>query len=178
MIMNILFYILALSAMVTAAMAISRRSPLSCALWLVLCFLSLAGLFALVAAPLIAALQVLISAGAVMVLVLFVIMLVDVEAESKRVRLLRFGKILAAAGAAYLAIVITIAVAAPPFVEAPTTGEYYRSTATLGLFLLKKYAVAFEMTGVLLLAACVAAIAVVKRDRPKPAEDDEEMETI
>jgi NADH-quinone oxidoreductase subunit J len=136
----------------------------------------MAGVFALLAAPLVAALQVLISAGAIMVLILFVIMLVDIKTEITRPRLLRFGKILGGAGAAYLAIVITIAVAAPPFVEAPATGEYYRSVTTLGLLVLKRYAMAFEISGLLLLIACVAAISLAKRETIKPVE--EEMETI
>lgn len=176
MMMDVLFYILAVWSATAAALAITRRSPLASALWLIVCFLGMAGLFALLAAPLIAALQVLISAGAIMVLMLFVIMLVDIKSEVMRPRLLRFGKILGGASAAYLAIVITIAVAAPPFVEAPATGAYYRSTATLGLIVLKKYALAFEITGLLLLAACVAAVSLAKRESKEPVE--EEMETI
>jgi len=174
--MDAVFYILAACSIAAATIAVSRRSPLACALWLVVCFLAMAGLFAMLAAPLVAALQVLISAGAIMVLILFVIMLVDIKAEVTRPRLLRFGKILGGAGAAYLAIVITIAVGAPPFVEAPATGEYYRSVTTLGLIVLKRYAMAFEITGILLLIACVAAISLAKRELPRPVE--EEMETI
>lgn len=174
--MDAIFYILAACSIAAATVAVSRRSPLSCALWLVVCFLAMAGLFALLAAPLVAALQVLISAGAIMVLILFVIMLVDIKAEIMRPRLLRFGKILGGAGAAYLAIVITIAVGAPPFVEAPATGEYYRSVTTLGLLVLNRYAMAFEIAGLLLLIACVAAISLAKRETTRAAEED--METI
>jgi NADH-quinone oxidoreductase subunit J len=176
MMMDVLFYILAVWSAVAAVLAITRRSPLASALWLIVCFLGMAGLFALLAAPLIAALQVLISAGAIMVLMLFVIMLVDIKSEVMRPRLLRFGKILGGASAAYLAIVITIAAAAPPFVEAPATGEYYRSTTTLGLIVLKKYSLAFEITGLLLLAACVAAVSLARRESNEPVEED--METI
>ena len=174
--MDAIFYILAGCSIAAAVIAVSRRSPLACALWLVICFLAMAGLFALLAAPLIAALQVLVSAGAIMVLILFVIMLVDIKSEVTRPRLLRFGKILGGAGAAYLAIVITIAVAAPPFVEAPTTGEYYRSVTTLGMMVLQRYAMAFEITGLLILIACVASISLAKRETKQPVE--EEMETI
>jgi NADH-quinone oxidoreductase subunit J len=174
--MDAIFYILAACSVASATVAVSRRSPLSCALWLIVCFLAMAGIFALLAAPLVAALQVLISAGAIMVLILFVIMLVDIKTEITRPRLLRFGKILGGAGAAYLAIVITIAVAAPPFVEAPVTGEYYRSVTTLGLLVLNRYAMAFEIAGLLLLIACVAAISLAKRESAGPVE--EEMETI
>jgi NADH-quinone oxidoreductase subunit J len=177
--MDILFYILGAAAFLSAAAAVTRPSPLSSALWLILSFLNIAGLFAMLTAPLIAALQVLIAAGAVMVLMLFVIMLVDIGSEISRPRLVRFGKILGAAGAAYLAIVITIAVAAPPFVEAPAVGDYYRSTATLGLGVLKRYAVAFEITGALLLAATVAAISLAKREEPEETQEPvEELETL
>jgi NADH-quinone oxidoreductase subunit J len=171
---EILFYIFAALAVVAAVLAISRAKPLMSALWLMMCFLALAGLFALLAAPLLAALQVLISAGAVIVLILFVVMLVDPGSENVRPRLIRFGKILGAAAAAYLAIVMAIAVAAPPFVEAPATGDYYQSTLTVSLFVVNRYAVPFELAGVLLLAATVAAIAMGKKDRMEASDPDTE----
>lgn len=174
--MNVLFYIFATWAVFAAVAAVSRARPLMSALWLMMCLLSLAGLFALLAAPLIAALQVLISAGAVMVLILFVVMLIDPSAENMRPRLIRFGKILGAAATVYLAIVMAIAVAAPPFVKAPATGDYYQSTITTGLFLIKRYAVPFELAGILLLAAAVAAISMGKRDSAEKTDSD--MESI
>lgn len=172
--MDILFYIFAAWAVFAALAAVSRARPLMSALWLMMCLLSLAGLFALLAAPLIAALQVLISAGAVMVLILFVVMLIDPSAEFVRPRLIRFGKILGAAATVYLAIVMAIAVAAPPFVQAPATGDYYRSTVTTGLFVLKRYAVPFEMAGILLLVAAVAAISMGKGDSLDTRDDKDE----
>lgn len=178
---EVLFYILAVAAFGSALTAITRRSPLSSALWLVLCFLALAGLFVLLAAPLIAALTVLIVAGAVMVLIVFIVMLVDVHSELRRERLVRFGRILGAAGAVYLAMVMVVSVAAPPFAEAPHTGEYYSSAQTLGLLVLKRYGLAFEIAGVLMLAASVAAVVIVKKDRQSPQRlepDDTDMEEV
>jgi len=162
---DILFYIFAAWALFAAVVAISRARPLISALWLMICFLALAGLFALLEAPLIAAMQVIISAGAVMVLVLFVVMLIDPTTEGIQPRAIRFGKILGAAAAVYLAIVMSIAVAAPPFAKAPEVGNYYQSTLTMGKFVLKRYAISFELAGVLLLAAAVAAIIMGKKDQ-------------
>ncbi|MFH1829380.1 MAG: NADH-quinone oxidoreductase subunit J [Pseudomonadota bacterium] len=162
---DILFYIFAAWAAFAAVAAVSRARALMSALWLMICFLALAGLFTLLAAPLIAALWVLIYAGAVMVLILFVVMLIDPSTENTRPRLIRFGKILGAAAAIYLAIVMAIAVAAPPFAKAPATGDFYQSTLTLGLFVLRRYSVPFELAGVLLLTATVAAISMGKKDQ-------------
>jgi NADH-quinone oxidoreductase subunit J len=177
---EMLFYILALAAFASGLMVVTRRSPLTSALWLVVCFLSLAGLMGLLAAPLVAALEVLIAAGAVMVLILFVVMLVDVHSEIARERLVRFGKILGAAGAVYLAMVMVIAVGAPPFVKAPDAGAYYSSAGTLGFIVLKRYAAAFEIVGVMMLVACVAAIVIVKRDEGsrEPVEDEDDVEEV
>ncbi|MEW6253649.1 MAG: NADH-quinone oxidoreductase subunit J, partial [Planctomycetota bacterium] len=133
-------------------------------------------------APLIAAMQVLVAAGAVMVLILFVVMLVDVRREIARARLVRFGQILGATGAAYLALVMIIAAAAPPFAAAPDSGGYYSSASTLGLFVIKRYAAAFEIAGLMLLVACVAVIAIAGKDRARPedthAPEEKDLEEV
>ena len=81
--MHIVFWIFFASAVVSAAMCILRRNPVSAAMWLVSTMFSLAGIFVIMDAPFLAAIQVLVYAGAVMVLFLFVIMLVNVGAEER-----------------------------------------------------------------------------------------------
>lgn len=160
---TILFYILAGVALFAAAAAITRRSPLMSAVWLVIALLSAAGIFALLAAPLIAALQVLIAAGAVMVLFLFVIMLVDLSEERLRRRLISFGRVLGAIAAGYLALILALAILKPPYEGAPASGASYEAPETIAGMMMGRYAVPFELAGVMLLVAAVAAVVLVKR---------------
>lgn len=163
----IVFYILALFSVIAAVAVITRANPLMSAIWLVACLLAVAGIFALLASPLISVLQVLIAAGAVMVLFLFVVMLVDVGAEGLRARAISFGKVLGAIAAGYLGIVLALAIVRHPYTGAPLSGEAYESPVTLADMMLGRYAVPFELAGVLLLVSAVAAIVLAKKERSR-----------
>ena len=167
-----IFYILAASAIFSAILAITRRSPLMSALMLALALLSVSGIFALLAAPLVAALQILISAGAVMVLFIFVIMLVDLGEESSRRRVVSFARILGAAAAGYLALILALAIWKPPFLEAPAGGPSYEAPLTLAQYLTGRYAMPFELSGVMLLAAAIAAVMLSKSEGRAPEAVD------
>jgi NADH-quinone oxidoreductase subunit J len=170
----ILFFVLGSTAIGAAIAAITRPHPLTGALWLMACLLAVAGLYALAGAPLVAALAALIAAGAIVVLIVFAVMLCERSAEGSGPRQIRFPKAIGAAAAAYLAILMAIAVARPPFAEAPASGDFFEAPRTLGALLLDRYAIPFELTGLLLLAATVAAIAVAKRGaRPEGSRDEE-----
>lgn len=158
---TILFYILAAVIVISAIAVITRALALMSAVWLVVCLISVAGIFALLAAPFLAVLQILISAGAVMVLFIFVVMLVDIG--EVRPRLINFGKILGAVAAAYLGFVLVMTIARPPYTEPPLSGDTYESATTMAELLLGRYAVPFELAGVLLLVAVVAAVVVAKK---------------
>ncbi|HPQ80553.1 MAG TPA: NADH-quinone oxidoreductase subunit J [bacterium] len=161
---TILFYLLAASAVFSALATITRRSPPASAIWLVVSLLSVAGIFGMLGAPFLAALQVLIAAGAVMVLFLFVIMLVDQGEESLRPRIVSFGRVLGAVASGYLALILILAIWKPPFVEAPKSGAAYEAPLTLALAVVGRYALVLELVGVMLLVAAVAAISLAKRD--------------
>lgn len=173
MIEAILFYFLAACAVVSAVGTITRINPLMSALWLVAALLSLAGLYGALAAPLVAAIQVIVAAGAVMVLILFVVMMTDRGPEGMRPRAIRFSKMLGALAAAYLAIVMIVAVAVPPFVASPASGGYYESPVTLGGFVAGKYAAAFELAGVMLLVAALSVITIAKWGERTRSDDDD-----
>src|SRR4051794_27835885 len=85
-----LFGVLFLLAVGAALSLVTQRNPLYCAISLVFVFLSLSGLYLLLAAPFIAAVQVIVYAGAIMVLVVFVIMLLNVEEEERKPARLKF----------------------------------------------------------------------------------------
>lgn len=159
----ILFYTLALVAVAAALFMITRVNPLMSALMLVISFLATAGIFAMLGSAFLAVLQVLLYAGAIMVLFVFVIMLMHIDESELKMRVISFGKILGAAAAVYLAIVLGIAAWRPPFIGGPQIGNTFVSPATLGKELLTRYVLPFEILSVLLLVAMVGAIVMAKK---------------
>jgi NADH-quinone oxidoreductase subunit J len=179
-----LFYLLAATAVVTASLCILSRSPMSAVLWLVGTMLSLAGIYVLLNAEFVAAIQVLVYAGAVMVLFLFVIMLLnlghtrsDLRGPSAVAAAVVITGLLAAELAVmwrYTAQRLASEVAQAPEFSDPATqfmmGEIFRQeTATRGVIggvaapLFQIYLVPFEITSILLLAAIVGAVVLAKR---------------
>lgn len=159
----ILFYILATLAIVFAILVVSRTNPLMSALSLVVCFLATAGIFALLGSVFIATLQIIIYAGAIMVLFVFAIMFVHTDKASIKPRMVTFAKVLGAGLAIYLAAVLAVSLWRPPFIYAPESGETFASAITLGRGLLTGYLVPFEVLSVLLLVAIVGAIMLAKK---------------
>ncbi len=162
---QILFYILAILSVVGAFGMITRRNPMISAAFLTISMASIAGLFALLSAPLLAVLQLLISAGAIIVLFIFVIMMVDYRKEEARQRVIQFGRVLGSAAAVYLVIVLALSILKPPFIAAPLTGEAFEMPETLGRLLISEFMIPFELTGALLLSAVIAVIIIIKRGK-------------
>jgi NADH-quinone oxidoreductase subunit J len=159
MIANALLYVFAAIAAITAFAMLVVRHPMRVALSLIVCMLSLAGIYALLGVHVLAVFQVLIYVGAVMVFMVYVIMLIDTRDSA-------FGRfspfvVPAAVGLVALALVLGAALdggdVAAPSAPARTFGVQSFSQAFLGIYWLY-----FELVSVLLVAAVVAAIAVVK----------------
>jgi NADH-quinone oxidoreductase subunit J len=151
-------------------MCVTRRNPLASALWLVLTLFALAGLFVILDAQFLAALQVLVYAGAIMVLFLFVIMLLNLGRAAPLDMKGGFGKLVATLLAGGLALqLITVANVGPP--EAirmpPGSMEALQREegliAVVGRSLYGEYLVPFEITSLLLLAAIIGAVILAKR---------------
>jgi NADH-quinone oxidoreductase subunit J len=162
---DILFYIFAVLTLVCGFMVVANpfsRNPVTSAMFLVLTIVCLAGLFVLLHAFFLAAIQILVYAGAVMVLFLFVIMLLDLRQEEQR-RIKTFGLV---AGLVAVGAISTIAfrsfsrdhlvVDPSPTLE----GE----TASLGKLLFTQYLLPFEIVSVLLLVAMIGAVLLSKRE--------------
>ncbi len=163
MLETILFYTLGGIAVISALLVITRVNPLMSALMLVACFLTTSLIFALLAAPFIAVLQVLIYAGAIMAVFIFVIMLVHLDNTNLKPRIITLGKIIGAVAALYMVLVFIIAVWSPKFIAAPQVGTAFTSPASLGRELITKYIVPFEIISVLLLISMVGVIVLAKR---------------
>jgi NADH-quinone oxidoreductase subunit J len=162
-VMDVLFYVFAVLTLLCAVLVVANpfsRSPVTSAMFLVLTIISMSGLFVLLHAFFLAAVQILVYAGAVMVLFLFVIMLLDLKEEQRR-KIKFFGL---AAGLVSVGIIVSIFVkslasvktdAAPPTLE----GETY----ALGKLLFTQYTLPFEIVSVLLLVAMVGVILLSKK---------------
>src|ERR1043165_8898575 len=160
-----LFYIFAALTLICACLVIGNpfsRNPVTSAMFLVLTIASLAGLFVLLHAYFLAAVQVLVYAGAVMVLFLFVIMLLDLKAEERRkVKILGVSAGLVCV-VAILAILLASIFRAP--VDIPSSPSLEGGTVPLGNLLFKQYLLPFEIVSLLLLVAMVGVVLLSKKD--------------
>ena len=164
------FWVFAGVAVGSALLCITRRSPVASALWLVNTLFNLAAIYVLLGAHFIAAVQVLVYAGAIMVLFLFVIMLLNLgRGGPSDIRGAR-GKVVAGvAGLVLAAELIVLRLAAPPGDLQLPEGAVAGTVASRGAVravaqpLFQAYLVPFEITSVLLLAAIVGAVVLAKR---------------
>lgn len=166
--MLVLLFILFGALAIGCALAmVAQRNPLYSAISLIGVFISLACLYVMLAAPFIAAVQVVVYAGAIMVLVVFVIMLLNVEEEERRRPRLRFLVPLAVGLAAVLvAEVAFILVSVQEFSVTPATGASdVGLTHSIGSALFTRYLLPFEITSILLLMAIVGAMTLARRSR-------------
>jgi NADH-quinone oxidoreductase subunit J len=160
---DIAFYILAALTLVCGVMVITKRNPVTSAMFLVLCIVSLAGLFVLLNAFFLAAVQILVYAGAVMVLFLFVIMLLDLKEEERR-KIKKARGLLAILGVGAVAgIILRLVWSSRPGanLEAPTL---VGATKPLGRMLFENFLLPFELLSILLLVAMLGVILLSKKD--------------
>ena len=160
-----LFILFAGLAIGCAIAVVAQRHPLYSAISLIGVFISLAGLYLMLAAPFIAAVQVIVYAGAIMVLVVFVIMLLNVQEEEHRRPRLRYlvptAAILAGILIAEVAFVLYSVPASPYTPHDNSSGVGL--TASIGIGLFTKYLLPFEITSILLLMAIVGAMTLARR---------------
>ena len=168
---DILFYVFAFLTLVCGFLVVLNpfsTNPVTSAMFLVLTIASLAGLFVLLHAFFLAAVQILVYAGAVMVLFLFVIMLLDLPAEEKR-KIKKTGAVLGliSVGSIFVIALRTLIPAnnggASPF-NAETTPTLEGSTIPLGRLLFSQYVLPFEVISLVLLVAMVGVILLSKKD--------------
>lgn len=176
--LDFLFYLFSALTVLAALLVVVNRNAVNAAMFMIITFVGMAGLFLLLNAYFLAILQVLVYAGAVMVLFIFIIMLLDVEGASK----VRPDNItIAASGIAFLLMVSAIwalflqggvepsqfsqSVPVLPLLENPDGNPLAYSTAarSFGYGLFSKYMLPFQMTGFLLLIAMVGVIVLSKR---------------
>ena len=166
----LLFWILALVAVASSVLVIGQRNPMRSVLLLIVSFMALAGLYVNLGSPFAAVIQIIIYAGAIMVLFLFVVMLLNVPTEEvptgRAARLLggvgprRFGAVLSA----LLALELFWALGKLNAIAMPASDAPETSVKAIGLRLFRDYAFAFEATSVLILVAMVGAIILARKE--------------
>jgi NADH-quinone oxidoreductase subunit J len=160
------FYLFAALTLLCGALVIANpftRNPITSAMFLVLTIVSLAGLFVLLHAFFLAAVQILVYAGAVMVLFLFVIMLLDLKEEEQRtIKGAIAALAVAAAGGIALTIIGVLRHANVGVGLAPAVVE--GSTLSLGAKLFTNYALPFELISLVLLVAVMGTVLLSKKD--------------
>lgn len=165
---TIIFFLFAGLAIGCAISVVYHKNPLYSAISLIGVFISLAGLYLTLAAPFIAAVQILIYAGAIMVLVVFVIMLLNLEDDHRQPNRLRYLYVLGGVfGVALLAQAFFIYYAVSRGLQKGgfqgDSGESVGLTKNLGQAMFTEYLLPFEVVGLLLLMAIVGAMLMTRR---------------
>lgn len=169
LISSIAFYAFAAVVIAAAVLVVFSRNPVHSVLWLILAFSSSAGLFVLLGAELIAMLLVIVYVGAVMVLFLFVVMMLDVDFAALRPAIAEYFPV-GALIAVVLLVEIGLAIGYGQFAgRVPALGPVEAGETTnaraLGQVLYTDYAVLFQLAGVILLVAMIGAIVLTLRPR-------------
>ena len=163
-----LFVVLAAVTVITAILVIVQRNPVASAIYLIITFFCLGGIYLLLSAPFIAVIQILVYAGAIMVLFLFVIMLLNLEKEKKLITRHRLQKVLGAflgiillaqIGMIFRSILLEGSKGKFPAEQVAAAGN----TQVVARLLFTDYLLPFEITSVLLLVAIIGAIVLAKR---------------
>ncbi len=170
MIQAFVFYLFATVVIASGVMTIAARNPVHSVLWLILAFFNAAGLFLLLGAEFLAFLLIIVYVGAVAVLFLFVVMMLDVDFAELRAGFARYWPL-----GVTLALVLLVEILVTLFAweagamdpaarAAPITGERSNIEA-LGYLLYTRYVFIFEAAGLVLLVAMVGAIVLTRRER-------------
>jgi NADH-quinone oxidoreductase subunit J len=177
MLAAIAFYALAAVAIVSAFAVIAARNPVHSVLFLILTFFSAAGLFVLLGAEFLAMLLVVVYVGAVAVLFLFVVMMLDVDFVELRQGFLEYlpaGFVVAAALLFELLLVASASMGAngAPIALAPNAPAEVTNAEAIGRVLYTDYLLLFQMAGLVLLVAMIGAIVLTLRHRPGVKRQD------
>jgi NADH-quinone oxidoreductase subunit J len=159
------FYYLAAASVGTATLAVTRRNPVHSMLWVLALFLHVAGIFLLVGAEFLAAVQIIVYAGAILVFYLFFVMLLDLQREAASARFGAHWPLGVAAGLIFAGLAwYAIGTRSAPAVQTLVAeGGPSWNLASVGTALFTQFALPFEIASLVLLAAIVGAVVLAKR---------------
>jgi len=168
--MTFAFYLFAISVCTAGFMVVLARNPVHSVLWLILAFLSAAGLFVLLGAEFVAMLLIIVYVGAVAVLFLFVVMMLDVDFTKLKGE---FARYLPLAGLIAIVLLAQLAIAYGAWessdqsatLRAVPMAAEAQNTNAIGLVLYDRYILPFQLSGLILLVAMIGAITLTMRHR-------------
>ena len=164
---QIVFSVLSLITLATAFLAIYSKKPMHNAIYLVICFSSISGHYLLLNAQFLAIVNLIVYIGAIMILMLVTIMLMNLNKENEvhKPRITRLGAIVTFC--LMCMVLIAIFMNSKPIADDSyeVTGEDYQSIQVLGKLLLNEYMVPFEFASVLLLVAMIGAVLLSKKEK-------------
>jgi NADH-quinone oxidoreductase subunit J len=171
------FYVFSIIAVASALMVIASRNPVHSVLFLILVFINAAGLFMLAGAEFLALILIVVYVGAVAVLFLFVVMMLDVDFAGLRQGMLQYAPIGLLVG---LILLLELILVAGSFVVAPEVAsssvvpidQTIDNTRALGQVLYTRYIFLFQIAGGVLLVAMIGAIVLTLRHKPNVKRQD------
>lgn len=177
--MQLLFYILAAISVISAVAVVSSRSPMNSVIALVVCFLSIAGHYVLLNAQFLAMVHVIVYTGAILILMLFVIMLLNMNEEVEKHKTV-LARISAVVTGGLLLLVLLAATRQGLALPAPASFDGgVGLVKNIGNVLFRDYLIPFELSSVLFLSAMAGALMLAKKDGtehinlPPSSEPDE-----
>ncbi|ABK46111.1 NADH dehydrogenase subunit J [Magnetococcus marinus MC-1] len=165
MLVDVVFYLLAAIMLVAALRVITAKNPVSSVMFLVLAFFTAAGLFLLIEAEFLAVILVMVYMGAVAILFLFVVMMLDVDFALLRQGARDHLPLGIAVGAVVLFEFAAVASSIHPEQHGAVVGENVNNTLEIGKILYTKYLFPFEVASLILLVALIGAVALAHRKR-------------
>jgi NADH-quinone oxidoreductase subunit J len=151
---------------ITSLLVITRKNPIHSALFLVMTFLGVAVLYLLLQSPFIAIVQVIVYAGAIVMLIVFVLMLLDLEEELRSGLKLLYSKVIGGVLAVFflLAIVYSVSATGPTGkMGSATPAQMSANVKSMGEMLLTRFLLPFEIATILLVAAIIGAVVLSKK---------------
>jgi NADH-quinone oxidoreductase subunit J len=160
-----IFYYMAAASIVSALLAVTRKNPVHSMLWVLALFLHVAGIYLLLGAEFLAAVQVIVYAGAILIFYLFVVMLLDLPDEEARPRFGGHWPFAAAVGLSFasLAWLARTGSGLAPAGPHNDAGTPLGSLSTIGMALFGPFAFPFEVASLVLLAAIIGAVVLARR---------------
>ena len=162
---QIIFYMLAAFTLLSALFVVFSKNPIYSVLWLILCFFSIAGHFVMLNAQFLAVVHIIVYSGAIMVLFLFTVMLLNLNSETEphKPTLLKFAAVLSG-GALFLIIIAAVRSTMPAPYVAPQLSEvgYVKN---IGMKLYRDYSLPFEVASILFLSAMIGSVVLAKKER-------------
>ena len=162
----LVFCLLGFITLASAFLTVFSRNPIHSAIYLVICFFSIAGHYLLLNAQFLAIVHIIVYSGAIMILFLFTIMLMNLNKEDEvhKPRITRLGAIVSFC-LVCLVLIANFTNSKPIVGEYVATGEDYQSINVLGKILLNEYMVPFEFASILLLTAMIGTVLLSKKEK-------------